>query len=280
MKSTRHKNNLISIPQFECEICKKKYTNDKSLFRHKKLCTSKKQSEENLKLEQLSEIREKIRNELMEELNITNLTNINHTTNHIIANQITNNNNNHIHIYLNQYCNDAPNILDTIKNMEFTEYDFREINNRSVPLNIAMYNLFVAKFTEMPVEKRSLHCDSKMLFVRDENKWKEEDPVLVKQQIEDVEEFDDDTDMEDVPEEYRPGIKKMVMTKTTEQFGDKVYDSCEEIFSDKKILENVHKDTRIAKNCTNRGYLAENLTKSKRLHISPLQSQLPFRVCI
>jgi hypothetical protein len=272
MNSKRHQKNLINIPQFQCEICNKKFVTKSGMCRHSRLCATKKQSEETEKISELrekireevseeirKEVREELRNEIITEFNINNM-------------NITNNNttnNNHIHIYLNTHCNQAPNILDAIKKLEFTENDFREITNRSIPLNLAMYSLFEKKFTELPIEQRSLHCVPTALFVRDDNTWKEENPTEVKHQIEDVESFDDDTDMEDVPIEMRPGIKKLVMTKTTELFGDKVYDSCENIFTDKKKLDSALSGTRIGSNCSNRAFLVENTAKSNKLLINP-----------
>uniref|UniRef100_A0A6C0IAW8 C2H2-type domain-containing protein n=1 Tax=viral metagenome TaxID=1070528 RepID=A0A6C0IAW8_9ZZZZ len=291
LKSKRHQTNLINKPKYECFICNNIFITQSGLYKHKRLCIAKKQTSDAEKIKEISEFREKIREEVSEELrekikeevseeirkevreelrneiitelnvNNMNITNNNNTTN-----------NNHIHIYLNTHCNDAPNILDAIKKLEFTENDFREITNRSIPLNLAMYNLFEQKLTELPMEQRSLHCVPSALFVRDENQWKEENPTEVKHQIEDVESFDDDTDMEDVPVEMRPGIKKMIMTKTTELFGDKVYDSCEHIFTDKKKLDSVLTGTRIGSNCTNRAFLVENTTKSNKLLITPSTS--------
>jgi hypothetical protein len=280
MNSKRHNNNIINIPQHECTFCKKIFVTKSGLYKHSRLCAVKKKSEEIEKMKEISEIRnkmkeevteevrkeirkevrEELRNEIITEFNVNNMniTNNNNTTN-----------NNHIHIYLNTHCNGAPNILDAIKKLEFTENDFREITNRSIPLNLAMYSLFEQKLTELPMEQRSLHCVPTALFVRDENTWKEENPTEVKHQIEDVESFDDDTDMEDVPAEMRPGIKKMIMTKTTELFCDKVYDSCENIFTDKKKLDSALSGTRIGSNCSNRAFLVENTAKSNKLLINP-----------
>jgi hypothetical protein len=275
MNSKRHQKNLINIPQFQCEICNKKFVTKSGMCRHTRSCATKRQIEESEKISELrekikkevseeirKEVREELRNEIITEFNVNNM-NMNITNN----NNTTNNN--HIHIYLNTHCNEAPNILDAIKKLEFTENDFREITNRSIPLNLAMYRLFENKLTELPMEQRSLHCVPTALFVRDENKWIEENPTEVKHQIEDVESFDDDTDMEDVPIEMRPGVKKMIMTKTTELFGDKVYDSCDQLFTDQKKRETVLSGTRIGSNCSNRAFLVENTAKSNKLLINP-----------
>ena len=275
LKSKRHQTNLTSKPKYECLICNNIFITQSGLYKHKRLCIAKKQTTDAEKIKEISELRikireevsEEIRKEVREELRNEIITEFNVNNMNITNNNTTNNN--HIHIYLNQYCNDAPNILDAIKKLEFTENDFREITNRSIPLNLAMYNLFESKLTELPMEQRSLHCVPTALFVRDENKWKEENPVEIQHQIEDVESFDDDTDMEDVPVEMRPGIKKMIMTKTTELFGDKVYDSCENIFTDKKKLDSALSGTRIGSNCSNLAFLVENTAKSNKLLINP-----------
>jgi hypothetical protein len=276
LKSKRHQTNLINKPKYECLICNNIFITQSGLYKHKRLCIAKKQTNDSEKIKEISELREKIREEVSEEIrkevreelrneiitefnvNNMNITNNNNTTN-----------NNHIHIYLNTHYNNAPNILDAIKKLEFTENDFREITNRSIPLNLAMYNLFEAKLTELPMEQRSLHVIPSALFVRDENIWKEEHPTEVRTQIEDVESFDDDTDMEDVPVEMRSGIKKLIMTKTTELFGDTVYDSCENIFTDQKKRELALTGTRIGSNCSNRAFLVENTAKSNKLLINP-----------
>jgi hypothetical protein len=279
MNSKRHNNNLLNTPQHECTFCKKIFVTKSGLYKHSRLCVIKKKSEETEKIKEISELRikireevsEEIRKEIREELRNEIITEFNVNNMNITNNNTTNNN--HIHIYLNTHCNDAPNILDAIKKLEFTENDFREITNRSIPLNLAMYNLFEAKLTELPMEQRSLHCIPSALFVRDENKWIEENPLEIQHQIEDVESFDDDTDMEDVPVEMRPGIKKLVMTKTTELFGDKVYDSCENIFTDKKKLDSALTGTRIGSNCTNRAFLVENTAKSNKLLITPTEKK-------
>jgi hypothetical protein len=64
MKSKRHHKNLINIPQFQCEICNKKFETKSGMSRHTRSCNIKKQSEENKKQKEINVIREKVREEI------------------------------------------------------------------------------------------------------------------------------------------------------------------------------------------------------------------------
>jgi hypothetical protein len=68
MKSNRHKNNLINTPQFECEICKNIFISNSGLYKHKKLCATKKQYEENKKQKEMNVLREKICKEIYSQM--------------------------------------------------------------------------------------------------------------------------------------------------------------------------------------------------------------------
>ena len=64
MKSKRHSNNLINIPQQECKFCNSIFVTKSGLYKHTRLCTAKKNFVENKKQEEINILREKIREEI------------------------------------------------------------------------------------------------------------------------------------------------------------------------------------------------------------------------
>ena len=68
MKSKRHSNNLMVTPQHECKFCNSIFVTKSGLYKHTRLCTTKKKHEENTKLEEISRLRETIREEVYAQL--------------------------------------------------------------------------------------------------------------------------------------------------------------------------------------------------------------------
>jgi hypothetical protein len=68
MKSKRHSNNLINTPQQECKFCNSIFVTKSGLYKHTRLCTTKKIHEENTKLEEINILRKEIREEIYAQL--------------------------------------------------------------------------------------------------------------------------------------------------------------------------------------------------------------------
>lgn len=177
----------------------------------------------------------------------------------------------HVHVYLNTHCNDTININEFIDGLEFTKAELDEmISSHSTPVHVSIGKILKQKIKDMPTKERPLHCvkstktttpSSSSIFVRDEDQWKEEDTHKTAEDIRYVEKYDDDSDIEDTPPEERTGINKSVLYKATKKLADKMYDTTEELYTDKHELKEARRVTMIASGYGTRGELVKSLER-------------------
>ena len=177
----------------------------------------------------------------------------------------------HVHVYLNTHCNDTININEFIDGLEFTKAELDDmIASHSTPVHVSIGKILKQKIKDMPTKERPLHCvkstktttpSSSSIFVRDEDQWKEEDTHKTAEDIRYVEKYDDDSDIEDTPPEERTGINKSVLYKATKKLADKMYDTTEELYTDKNELKEARRVTTIAGRCGTRGELVKSLER-------------------
>lgn len=175
-----------------CEKCNKEYTSRNGLWKHKKTCKVKSQSEKELerKLEKeyLEKKNEKVINELVKsqklladtqqkmlehivENNATSITNnninnINNSKNIETLNNIT------INLFLNEHCKDALNLTDFVNNIKYQLEDVLTAGENGHRLGIQ--NVMLKNLEDMPVTERPIHCkDQKrgVYVVKEDGEW-------------------------------------------------------------------------------------------------------------
>lgn len=261
----------------------------------------KKEMKDQMKQEFMQEMKEELMQEMKEEMksqlalqlqptntvldisaNIANTAIISNSNNTAISNVKYHDSHNtsiyqHVHVYLNTHCNDTININEFIDGLEFTKAELDEmIASHSTPIHISIGKILKQKIKDMPTKERPLHCvkstttttpSSSSIFVRDEDQWKEEDTHKTAEDIRYVEEYDDDTDIEDTPPEERTGINKSVLYKATKKLTNKMYDTTEELYTDKNELKEARRVTTIAGGCGTRGELVKSLERMPEISL-------------
>ena len=185
---------------FKCEICEKIYKDRTGLWKHKKVCNSKKNKENkidkklgnnqintivNLFHEQLKENKEL--KELLIEQNkkIIELA----SNNNNITNNITNNNTKfNMNFFLNEKCKDALNLVDFINSIQLKITDFENFGTFGYADNIS--RILLREIKDVDIYKRPIHCSDlkrEIIHVKDENAWKkDEDNIHMKKAIKEI----------------------------------------------------------------------------------------------
>jgi hypothetical protein len=178
--------------------------------------------------QKLLESNEKLHNEIQEikrnqEKNTENPSSIN------ITNNFTNNNYNDIRIYLNSKCDKAMNIDAFLDMMVMNRSDMVEMEKNRFYCDGA--TKIIKKYMQsLSIENRPVHCVNKipdqpaMFFVRDDDTWKEECQAIINFQIQNVDEFEDES-------------KETKLNHFLFKFKDKLYDNYKELCSSDKKLE-------------------------------------------
>jgi hypothetical protein len=169
--------------KFQC-FCGKYLNSRTTLWRHKKICNSKKDDiltvnsyeptdkelimlliKEHTKLvEQNSEILEVIKNGT----NNTNNTNSNNITN-------SHNKTFNLQFFLNETCKHAMNITDFVDSIKLQLSDLENVGRVGYVEGIS--NIITANLKALDVTQRPVHCTDKkreVLYIKDENKWEKE----------------------------------------------------------------------------------------------------------
>lgn len=183
---------------------------------------------------------------------MNNLNNLNNTQN---------NNNLNLNMFLDK-CKDVQDMVDYIDTLNFTKQEMRDMMNPAKPIGDSMASLLNARLIPVPVEKRSIHFvpgdDERppVYIVRDKNVWVRENPTAVQREIEDIEVYECDKDVEiNYPHLSRDSLpKKSAMNKVSEKLGDKIYYDCKKHFPGKEN-QVIH-----ASRCTGRSEFVGALT--------------------
>ena len=186
MSSKRHEMNInrskLQITRNQCEICKKEYPYQSSLWKHKKKCKKNEENEENetsvslLNEEKVSElIKSNMENQfvnLIEKI----LSNTNSSINTSNSNNtVASNNNNktfNMNFFLNEHCKNAIDIGEFIQKLDYSKENMLE--NRSMNYYERISNQFKEGFENCKVENRPIHCsDSKRnkMYIKDNGEW-------------------------------------------------------------------------------------------------------------
>ena len=156
-------------------------------------------------------------------------------------NNTQNNNNLNLNMFLDK-CKDVQDMVDYIDTLNFTKQEMKDMMNPAKPIGECMASLLNARLIPVPVEKRSIHFvpgDEErppVYIVRDKNAWVRENPTAVQREIEDIEVYECDKDVEiNYPHLSRDSLpKKSAMNKVSEKLGDKIYYDCKKHFPGKE----------------------------------------------
>lgn len=168
--------------EYICE-CGKSYKYRGSLHNHKKSCIKSvddvNYNKNGIKEEEgddykkmfitLLEKYDNLQNTLMEVIpKVGN----NSTTNHNIIN---NDNKFNINVFLDEKCKDAMNLKDFVESIHMSISDLENIGEKGFTQSVS--NIIIDKLNSLDVYHRPLHCSNnkrETLYVKDDNKWEEE----------------------------------------------------------------------------------------------------------
>ena len=165
----------------KCENCNKTYNDRTGLWKHKKKCRTKEESDSEAEEIKKDEITDKelimmlikdnseFKNMMMKVLeNGTHNTNITHTNSH---NKAFN-----LNFFLNETCKDAMNIMDFVESIKLQLNDLEKVGELGYVEGIS--NIIVKNLKELDVNKRPVHCTDKKretMYIKDEDKWEKDE---------------------------------------------------------------------------------------------------------
>ena len=204
-----------------CSFCNKKYKSRAGLWKHKKSCKFKGQSQPNTvpdfgddETENLGKSDtsansldsdvfkniEKENNELRNMIKtlcnqntslMTRMSEQNQTIKDMvpkIGNQInTTHQNLNVQIFLNEQCKDALNIKDFVESLKISVNDIEYTKMNGISESVG--NILANGLEKLDIYKRPIHCtnpDLKTLYIKDENNWEKDNEKVVTETISDV----------------------------------------------------------------------------------------------
>ena len=149
-------------------LCGKEYKDNSGLWRHKKKCnlkieTNKEPTDKELimlLIKENSEMKNLVL-EVCKNIKPTNITNINKTFN--------------LNVFLNEECKDAMNIMDFVDSLKLQLSDLETVGKTGFVNGIS--NIIVKNLKALDIHKRPVHCSDlkrEVLYIKDEDKWNKE----------------------------------------------------------------------------------------------------------
>jgi len=175
-----------------CENCNKTYNDRTGLWKHKKNCKIKQESDNEITdkdqlilmlikqnsdlIKESTEFKNIIiaqntstQNMMMEVIKTgTHNTNITNTNSH---NKAFN-----LNFFLNETCKDAMNIMDFVDSIKLQLNDLEKVGELGYVEGIS--NIIVKNLKELDINKRPVHCTDKKretMYIKDENKWEKDE---------------------------------------------------------------------------------------------------------
>lgn len=167
---------------YECEYCNKQYSDRTGLWRHKKKCTSAKQTKDDTMndkelihylFKDNSEFKQFMleQNKQIIELAKKAGNNNNNTT----SNVVNNNQQFNLNFYLNETCKNAMNITDFVSQLQVGIKDLEETARLGYAEGIS--KIFINGLKQMNVTDRPIHCSDlkrEILYIKENNEWNKE----------------------------------------------------------------------------------------------------------
>jgi hypothetical protein len=182
--NSSQKSQKSSEAKFICDGCNKEYKDNSGLWRHKKKCNSKDDSEgevddEVKKTDELTELVKYLMKE-NSEMKTMMMKVIENGTHHNTTNT-TNNTNSHnkafnLNFFLNETCKDAMNIMDFVESIQLQLSDLEKVGELGYVEGIS--NIIVKNLNELDVTQRPVHCTDKKretMYIKDEDKWEKDE---------------------------------------------------------------------------------------------------------
>jgi hypothetical protein len=189
-KHTRiHENTVNSTKKFQihnCEICEKEYKFRSGLWKHKKICKLREESDKSIfsipvidnpsliveLLKQNNDFKELILEERREFQKII----VEMSKNMGSNNTINSNNKFNLNVFLNEKCKNAMTLTDFVNSMNLTIEDFIQTGERGFIDGIS--NIIVERINSMDLHDRPLHCTDlkrETVYIKDTHKWEKDD---------------------------------------------------------------------------------------------------------
>ena len=191
-------NKVVNPPSYVCSICNINYNSRVSLWRHKKICSTKEENvifniypSKNTLLDASSNEIKLLTNLVLEIVKSnTELQKQNHTlqqqmldviqkiqpiNNNTINNNHSNNKTFNLQFFLNEQCKDAMNIMDFVDTFQLQFDDLERIGEVGYVEGIS--NLIIDKLNKMDIYKRPIHCsDAKreIMHIKDNDVWEKD----------------------------------------------------------------------------------------------------------
>jgi hypothetical protein len=172
-----------NVPKkFQC-ICGKEYRHDSSYYKHKKICSKKKEltaeQPNNVIIELLKqnqEFKDLIIEQNKQILELAGKVGGNTTNNNTTNNNTNNNTNNfNLNFFLNEQCKDALNIMDFINQLQLNTSDLDMVGRLGYAEGIS--KIFIRGLKELDIFKRPLHCSDlkrEVVYVKDKDAWEKD----------------------------------------------------------------------------------------------------------
>jgi len=183
------KSNILATTNtnlFKCEFCNKEYQHRQGLWKHKKKCKTKEDSDSENEEIKKDEIADK---ELIMML-IKDNSEFKTMMMKVIENGTNNNNNNNnttnshnkafnLNFFLNETCKDAMNIMDFVDSIKLQLSDLEGVGELGYIEGIS--KIIVKNLKELDVTQRPVHCTDKKretMYIKDDDKWEKDEERL------------------------------------------------------------------------------------------------------
>jgi len=174
------KSDAKSAFSYCCTYCNKKYYSRNGIWKHKKICQSTNDiNEEPIKQTECATDKDKLIDYLIQEH--SELKNL--ILEIVKKDTVTNNNtiNSHnksfnLQFFLNETCKDAMNIMDFVESIQLQLSDLEKVGELGYVDGIS--NIIIKNLKGLDVTQRPIHCTDKkreVLYVKDEDLWQKED---------------------------------------------------------------------------------------------------------
>jgi len=168
---------------YSCVYCQKVYKDNSGLWRHKKKCNIKNNTDNTdemsdkeliqFLLKENSEFKHFMLEQNKQMLELAK--NSGHHNNNTTSNVVNNNQQFNLNFYLNETCKNAMNIMDFVSQLNVSIKDLEDTGRLGYAEGIS--KIFINGLKQMSVTDRPIHCSDlkrETLYIKDNNEWNKE----------------------------------------------------------------------------------------------------------
>jgi len=162
-----------------CQCCNKKFKDRSGLWRHKKKCFKKEETEESKDEEptekELIMMLIKQNSHLIEQNAALVKNGINNTITTTNSHNTINNKTFNLQLFLNETCKDAMNLTDFVNSIQLQLSDLEKMGEIGYVEGLS--NIIINSLKGLDITQRPVHCADKkreILYIKDEDKWEKE----------------------------------------------------------------------------------------------------------